>query len=485
MNLPLYFALSAESDAALNAQHYIGGGADATSIHPAVLAAMLVAIVLMWALPRKYVILPFMAVTFLTPLAEQINLGGLHFFVVRILILAGWMRMGWGRIAQKKPILGDRFNKVDKVFLIWAITHSTAVLLLWRSGAAVVNQFGVLWNVIGGYFLIRYLIRDREDIKRVIEAFAVCAAILGLAMLNEKVRMQNVFGFLGEVPLVPEMRDGHVRAQGPFMHPLLAGSFGATCIPLFLWLWYQGRAKALAVAGAIGGALMAVTCSCSTPLMAGMAGVAALFIWPLRTKLRVMLWGLVGCLVVLHLAMKAPVWFLIARIDLAGGSSGYHRAKLIDTFLRHFWDWWLIGTQNAFTWGWDMWDTCNQYIQEGEGGGLVPLVCFILMIAFCFKRLGNAMRRLRSNRKQEWPLWILGCALFSNVVGFFGITYFDQTQMAWFILLAIILAATSLATATAKVKPAETLKAIPVPELSTLETEWKVNPIDRAKVWIQ
>jgi hypothetical protein len=52
--------------------------------------------------------------------------------------------------------------------------------------------------------------------------------------------------------------------------------------------------------------------------------------------------------------MKAPVWFLIARIDLAGGSSGYHRAMLIDTFLRHFGDWWLLGTKDAFSWGWDM-----------------------------------------------------------------------------------------------------------------------------------
>jgi hypothetical protein len=33
--------------------------------------------------------------------------------------------------------------------------------------------------------------------------------------------------------------------------------------------------------------------------------------------------------------------------------------------------------------------------------------------------------------------------MFSHVVGFFGISYFDQTRMAWFALLVMIVAATA------------------------------------------
>jgi hypothetical protein len=40
-------------------------------------------------------------------------------------------------------------------------------------------------------------------------------------------------------------------------------------------------------------------------------------------------------------------------------------------------------------------------------------------------------------------LWILGAALFSHIVGYFGISYFDQTRFAWFLLLAMITAATT------------------------------------------
>jgi hypothetical protein len=45
--------------------------------------------------------------------------------------------------------------------------------------------------------------------------------------------------------------------------------------------------------------------------------------------------------------------------------------------------------------------------------------------------------------KKEWLLWFLGAALFSNLVAFFGVNYFDQVKMIWFVLLAMISAITA------------------------------------------
>jgi len=36
------------------------------------------------------------------------------------------------------------------------------------------------------------------------------------------------------------------------------------------------------------------------------------------------------------MVMKAPVWFAIAHIDLTAGSSGYHRAELIESVRQTF-----------------------------------------------------------------------------------------------------------------------------------------------------
>src|SRR5208282_2357750 len=55
--------------------------------------------------------------------------------------------------------------------------------------------------------------------------------------------------------------------------------------------------------------------------------------------------------------------------------------------------------------------------------------------------VGKARRSTR-DQKEQFFLWALGAALFANVVAFFGISYFDQTIVAWYALLAMILAAT-------------------------------------------
>jgi hypothetical protein len=149
-------------------------------------------------------------------------------------------------------------------------------------------------------------------------------------------------------------------------------------------------------------------------------------------------WAVVLALVGLDLVMKAPVWFLIARIDIVSGSSGFHRAELIDTFVRHFNEWWLIGTKNAANWGFEMQDTCNEWVEMGETGGLATLLCFVLLVVRSFSRIGKARKRAFQDRDRAWLIWFVGAALFAHAVAFYGISYFDQTKYSWFALLCMI-----------------------------------------------
>jgi hypothetical protein len=190
--------------------------------------------------------------------------------------------------------------------------------------------------------------------------------------------------------------------------------------------------------------------------MAFAAAIVAWCAWPFRNKLRIFRWGVVIAILALHMVMKAPVWMLIARIDLIAGNSGYHRAMLIDQCIRHFWDWWLIGTNAAASWGWDMWDLSNQFVQEADEGGLITFVCFVLIIAKTFSKIGRARKAVEGQPEQERFMWLLGVTLVTHCVCFFGITYFDATRIVWFAFLSIVTAATApiLATATSE-QPAE------------------------------
>ena len=173
-----------------------------------------------------------------------------------------------------------------------------------------------------------------------------------------------------------------------------------------------------------------------TLLLAFVAAIIAICAWPLRERLREIRWGMVISLVALQLVMKAPVWWVINHINIAGGGS-YHRAMIVDQCIRHFADWWLVGIRSTAEWGWDMWDSANQFVSEAESGGLATLVCFVALIVLTFRNVGAARKAVRGNKQREWLLWLLGTTMFSFVVSFFGICFMDQATAGWLVVLAI------------------------------------------------
>ena len=411
-----------------------GGGATETIIHPLIAVLLLLAVAFIWFLPRKFVIAPLLLVGILVPYGQQLVVGTVHFPVLRILILAGCFRFSMS-IPQK-------WDSFDKLFVLWAVCRAAAVILLFMKFGAFISQIGFLLDVLGGFFVLRSLIRDQADIRRTVQVLLAVTVVLAGCMLYEHFGGINLFGYLGGVPISPDFRLERLRAQGPFGHPILAGTFGATLLPLFVWLWLGARVRIAAAVGIIASSVITVMSASSTPVMAYAAAVLSICLWPVRRRLAAIRWAGIVTILVLALVMKAPIWFLLARVDIAGGSSGFHRAMLIDAFFRHFRDWWLVGTDSNADWGYFLWDTANQYVTEGETGGLAALVCFIALIVTCFRRIGTACRATRGNRRSEWLYWLLGATLVSHVVAFFGIFYFDQTRIAWLVLLAVVVAAT-------------------------------------------
>jgi hypothetical protein len=415
-----------------------GGGGTATVLHPLVLLAMILAVILIFVLPRKYMMGPIAAISFLVPMGQQIYIAGAHLFVLRVVILVAFFR-AMATKGRGEPLLANGWNKVDKVFAIYVLASAVAVTLTYKVDTGVViNQVGYLWDYLLGYVMIRSLLRNEEDLYTALKCLAVVTIPLAIGMVIEQRSMVNIFGLLGGVSSVPEVREGKIRSQGAFAHSLMAGTFAATLLPVLVMFWRKGQSKFFGMMGVLGATVMTWTTNSSTPLMAYLAGIFALLCWPIRKSMKKVRWGMVLTLVGLQLVMKAPVWFLIGRVDLTGSSSAYHRAELVDQFMTHIPEWFFIGVKDTSDWGLDMWDVQNQYVNIGEAGGIVAFVCFILVITRSFGMLGDARKAVDGQKDKEWMLWCLGSAMFANVVGFFGVNYFDNSRMWWFILLAMI-----------------------------------------------
>jgi hypothetical protein len=421
-----------------------GGGAAETAIHPLVAVWLLIAIVLILVLPRGKAITPFLLAFFTIPVGQVVVLGGLHFTALRVLILAGLAR----RLSFRKSSGGKYpggFNALDWAVVLWSVSAVIAFCLEFMERQAFINGLGNLLDTLGGYLVVRFLIPDGEALRRTIKTLAAICAILGVCMINEKISHVNVFGLVGGIPLAVTVRDGHIRAAGT-LGCLYAGAFAGVLIPLFLWLWTEGKSRMAAFAGLAGATAMVITSYSSTSYLALGGSILGLAFWPLRKGMRLVRWGLMLMLVGLHMVMKAPVWALIARIDLTGSSSGDQRYMLVDMTIKRFSDWWLLGAKDYPTWGWGSWDLVNQFVAVALTGGLLTLIFYVAIFARSFGAIGKARKLVTGDRGQEWLLWCLGSALFATVVAHFGINYMAQLIMGFFPLVACISVATFEAT---------------------------------------
>ena len=147
--------------------------------------------------------------------------------------------------------------------------------------------------------------------------------------------------------------------------------------------------------------------------------------------------------------MKAPVYYLFARVSDIMGGTGWHRSFIIDAALEHIDEWWLVGTYRTVHWGGyppppadpENIDITNQYIVEGVKGGLLRLGLFILIISRGFKAIGRwtSLRRPPS-RSVQWLYWSIGVCLATHCVSYMSVSYFDQMVVFWYWLLAVIAA---------------------------------------------
>jgi hypothetical protein len=413
-----------------------GGGATETLLYPLVAVWMLIAIILILILPRNKAIAPFLLAFFTIPLGQVVMAGSLHFPVLRILILAGLVRRAIFRGESSKSKFPGGINTLDQAVVLWTVSALVVVSLQWMELPAFIKFVGDFLDTLGGYLVVRFLIPDREAVRRMIKVLAVICVIHGAVMINEQITRIDVFGYIGG-GFGTTIRDGHVRAGG-LLGTIQSGVFAGPLIPVFLWLWTERKSRIAAFAGMAGATAMVVASFTSTSYMAYIASLVGLAFWPLRKMMRLLRWGIVTTLVGLHLVMHGPVWSLIEKIDLTSGSSSYHRYMLIDTLISHFSEWWLLGTRNNASWGWEMWDTCNQFVAIAVTGGLLTLIVYVLVLKRGFRLIGNARKAIEGNRSEEWFIWCLGSALFANVVAQFGINYMVQLELVLFPLLACI-----------------------------------------------
>jgi hypothetical protein len=412
-----------------------------TNINPLALVFLIVMSLMVLTRNRQIAVGAMLLTAAIIPLGQQLVVFGLHFHFLRLLILVGFFR-----VLARQDARGFKTNGLDKLFIAWALTGLLCGII--RGPGA--ETFGIVFNSLGIYFLIRFLMKGPEEVVDHLRLLALASVVIGACMIWEVVTRKNPFYVLGGVPEILMERGSRVRCQGPFRIPILAGTFGATLFPLMVGLWFQGdRNKRHAVLGALSCTVITVLSNSSGPLLCFMAALAGLGLWPMRERMQLFRRGALAVIIGMALVMKPPVWYLIAKVsDLVGGG-GWHRSFIIDLAVKHFSEWWLIGTSRTADWIADAdypillvdsnsMDITNHYVVQGIVGGVVMRGLFLAIIVQCFRIVGQTVHASGEQPLEPKLLWTLGVALTAHCTAFFSISYFDQIQVFWFWFLAII-----------------------------------------------
>lgn len=368
-----------------------------------------------------------------------IELGPFHFMSIRLLVVVGVLRV----IIRGERLTGG-MNGLDWLMIVWAAWALMSSVFHDNTSGVLVNRLGLVFNACGIYFLLRVFCQSLRDVVTLCRLTAILLVPLAIGLLVEMVTAYNAFSVFGAVSEAPEIRQGRVRAQGPFAHSILTGTVGAVCLPLMVCLWQRYRKTA--VAGMIACIAIVFASASSGPIMTAFAAIGGLLMWTWRNHMRLFRWLAVFGYVGLDVIMNAPAYYIISHIDLTGSSTSWHRAALIEAALAHLSEWWLAGTDftrhwmpYGVVWNENHIDITNYYLRMGVDGGLPLMLLFIAKLAIGFHFVGRALKQLPDASFQpRFMIWSLGISLFAHSTAFISVSYFDQSVVFIYLILAAI-----------------------------------------------
>jgi hypothetical protein len=183
-------------------------------------------------------------------------------------------------------------------------------------------------------------------------------------------------------------------------------------------------------------------------------GCFALAMWRFKdylAKLRIA--GLLAYLALIFL-MERPPYYLISRIDISGGSTGWHRSFLIEQTFNHLSEWWLFGTDVTRHWmpmqgiGSDHQhtDITNYYIAFGVQSGLPGMILLITVLVTAFYWVGKILNTWGNDHpERKFMVWSFGACLFAHSATSISVSYFDQSMIFFWLPIAVISACYSIA----------------------------------------
>ncbi|MEL7199664.1 MAG: hypothetical protein AAGL10_15245 [Pseudomonadota bacterium] len=354
-------------------------------------------------------------------------------------------------------LLRTRFRLVvwDILFMMSAFWMLVAFVINYGPATGFVRGGVLAFDIAVPYLAARMAVHDSNDFRRLLIVVAPGLMIAGSSMLAEVFAGRSLVRpfftqIFGPLPLYQggdaiglassasfERRLGILRASGPFSHPILAGLFLASFLPLYL----SSSIRSWPFVGGVAASILSIFSASSAPILLLLMNAGLLLVdWGQRLvafiNWKLIVPSLCVLALLLHLGSQNGLLSVLIRLTL-NPQTGYFRQLI-----------WQYGTQSVakhplFGIGYEGFDrptwmpesVDNHWLLLAMRYGLVPalgigLVVIAAVIILCLKagQCSELERKLHVG---------LAAGLFSFALLGFSVAFFGGIQTWFYVLVAI------------------------------------------------
>jgi hypothetical protein len=398
-------------------------------------------------MPAFLKIMPVLLLTvaILMPDEVSVNIAGQRLYAYRI---AWLVCLPWVLLQILRGALILRFN--DLLVASASVWTTLSFVVLYGPAVGLFSGTALALDILLPYLVARIAIRSLQDFRRFLIVMAPVFLLFALLLSIEAIShtrfirdgAASIFGGLGPSEfgltsahmVVTDTRYGMLRAMGPFSHPILAGLFFCSLLPLYLFSRLRGWPM---IAGVVAG--FAAIFSLSSAAMIGLVlgVVLAAYDW-LRRIVVFLNWpifmGVVGTLLLgLQIASQNGLLSVMIRMTFKP-QSGYYRMLIweygSESVMRH--PLFGIGYQSfeGLDWMGDSIDTL--WLAVAVRNGLPPAVLLAFATIWCIIALTMKASRMSGPDKSTF----IGFAITMTILFILGFTVsFFGGMLIWFVLL--------------------------------------------------
>lgn len=369
--------------------------------------------------------------------AGLLSIGTIDFSVSRVIIIVLFIKV----ILTPELTKSFRVMWLDRLVVILFAAEVAAGLVTSEAARIIEYRGGDFCDMALPYFVVRLVIRRKEDYLTVLKAIAWGAAALSLVAFYECLTGVNLLK-LGRPLPVPEIRlKVFHRAQVTFRHAIYFGVFTGMAGAVCLGLVKNAGSKAWLYIALVGLVFLGAFSSMSSGGQFALIGaVTFVVLYRFRHSWRgLIITGIVLCGIV-EIISNRHFYNVIDRLAF-NSATAWYRTRLFEVafFEGGMTNHWLMGYGTADPgWGTKIdtrayTDMVNHYLLELSRYGLVGFIPFCLVIITAVRNLFRGFWSL-AHDEDMWLIWCIGAGLFSVLLAFNSVSLFEQPMILLFMM---------------------------------------------------